>query len=65
MTASNLLEKVTGDSIRNVSVEGFLKEWIDGKATKAAGTVERYQNTIRLFRLSAIERLPSVLSQVP
>lgn len=62
---SDILEKVTGDRIRNASVEVFLKEWIGGKeATKAAGTVVRYQKTIRLFKLHLGEKVKRPLSSI-
>lgn len=47
---SDILEKTTGDSIRQVSVEKFLNDWrADKEAAKGTRTAERYANTIRLF----------------
>lgn len=49
--ASDLSAKLTGEAINVPSVEKYLNEWLDAKEAKgaAAGTIERYTNTKKLF----------------
>lgn len=49
--ANELSQKATGDTIQLPSVEKYLQDWLKGKELKgaAAGTVERYGNTIKMF----------------
>ena len=49
--ASDLAERVVGDTIEVPTVEKFLNDWLAAKKAKdsSAGTIERYGNTIRLF----------------
>lgn len=47
---SDLLEKVTGESVRQVSVEKFFRDWLTNKAAlKSTATMERYRSTFELF----------------
>ena len=47
--ASELAEKVTGDTLKMPTVQEFLTEWLESKRNAAAGTIERYSHTVRLF----------------
>lgn len=50
---NDVSEKVTGDSMLAPTVEAYLDDWLKGvRARNAAGTLERYANTRRLFLLS-------------
>jgi site-specific recombinase XerD len=55
---NELSEKATGDTIQLPSVEKYLNDWLNGKETRgaAAGTIERYRNTVRLFLLSLADK---------
>ena len=47
---NDVSEKVTGDTLIAPSVEAYLDDWLGGvRARNSAATVERYQNTKRLF----------------
>lgn len=45
---SDILEKTTGDTIRHVSTEAYLNEWLESYGAKP-GTHARYENTVNLF----------------
>ena len=49
--ASDLAERVVGDTIEVPTVEKFLNDWLAGKKAKdsSAGTIVRYGHSIRLF----------------
>jgi site-specific recombinase XerD len=51
---NDLSQKATGDTIQLPSVEHFLNEFLKGKEIRgaAAGTVERYRNTVKMFLIS-------------
>ena len=47
---SEMLEKTTGDTIRHVATEKYLKDWLANKsAMKPTSTMDRYAHTIQLF----------------
>ncbi|MCU0771771.1 MAG: tyrosine-type recombinase/integrase [Verrucomicrobia bacterium] len=47
---SGILERTTGAGIRYTPTRTYLDTWLEGKkAAKAAGTAERYENTVNLF----------------
>ena len=46
----DILERTTGDTIYNDTIEGFLKAWLKGKElSNATGTFIRYEHTAELF----------------
>ena len=51
---NELSEKATGENIQLPSVEKFLNDWLKGKEARgaAAGTIERYRNTMKMFLIS-------------
>jgi len=51
---NELSEKTTGDDVRLPSVEAFLNDWLERKVARgaAAGTIERYSNTVKMFLAS-------------
>ena len=63
---NQLAEEVTGESLVTPTVEEFLTEWLEHKRARkaAAGTIERYTHTVRLFLKhlgnSAKMRLPGL-----
>jgi integrase len=53
---NQLLEKVGADSIKNDSVETYLRGWLKGKElSKSDGTFLRYSNTVDIF-LKSLEK---------
>lgn len=47
---SDILESTTGDTIRHVSTETFLKDWLrDKEAAKSETTAARYKTAVNLF----------------
>lgn len=47
---NDVSERITGDSIAAPSIEDYLKGWLKGiEIRNAAGTLERYENTVTIF----------------
>lgn len=47
---SEMLERTTGDSIRHVATDAYLREWLNSKeALGKVRTTERYRNSVELF----------------
>ena len=62
---NDVSEQVTGDSIVGPSVEAYLTDWLTGiEARNAAGTRERYGNTVRIFLEHLGERARNPINSV-
>jgi integrase len=62
---SELLEKVTGESLHSSTTEEFLNGWLQGKVnSKAEGTSLRYSNSVKLFLDSLGKRAKLTLGAV-
>lgn len=60
---SEILERTTGDSIRHVATDAFLRDWLAGKeALGKVRTAERYRNTVELFLKHLGERADKPLT---
>jgi site-specific recombinase XerD len=64
--ASDLAQKITGDSIHVPIVEKFFTDWISTKRSKrkAEGTIERYEGVIRAFKKSLGEMQRAQISAI-
>jgi integrase len=62
---SDVSEKITGDSLVAPTVEDYLTDWLKGiEARNAAGTHERYGNTVKLFIKSLEGKAKKTVSAV-
>lgn len=60
---SEILERTTGDSIRHVATNDYLRDWLAGKEVLGkVRTAERYRNTVELFLKHLGERAAKPLT---
>ncbi len=60
---SEILERTTGDSIRHVATNAYLRDWLVGKEVLGkVRTAERYRNTVELFLKHLGERADKPLT---
>ena len=62
---NDVSERITGDSIAAPSIEAYLTGWLKGiEVRNAAGTLERYRNTVTIFLAGLGARISQPITTV-